>query len=479
MSEPRRRRGISARSRILIWIMVPVTVAVAVLVGITGRVLWARIETTARTELAHEGTKFRDFASGLDPDTGERFGDVRQLLASFVSHNLAEDEETFFSIVDGRLDRRSIGDPPARLDLDEAFVARAAAAVNPIEGQVSTTGGRALYAVFPVTSDDDVQLGSVVIVEFLRPAEQEVWAIVRTLTVVGLVAVVVAGFTGWLVAGRVLAPIRTVRKTAEKIRDSDLTRRIEVTGNDDVAELARTFNRMLDRIEEAFAAQNRFLEDAGHELRTPITIVRGHLEVMDDDPIERAQTIDLVVSELTRMSRIIDDLMMLARAERPDFLQRREVDLTELGVDALAKMKAMAPRRWAIDEVADAAVWADGQRLTQALVQLASNAVDHTGPEDRISLGTAVTEDRIRIWVADTGAGIPPELQQQVFERFVRGRSGHGRTGAGLGLEIVVTIAAAHGGQVELDSEPGRGSTFTLDLPLVAGPRADAEDSAP
>lgn len=475
-----RRRGISARSRILIWIMVPVTVAVAILVGITGRVLWARIESAARAELAHEGEKFRDFASGLDPQTGERFGDVRQLLASFVSRNLAEDEETFFSIVDGRPDRRSIGEPPARLDLDEAFVARAAAAVTPVEGQISTSGGRALYAVFPVTSGDGGgQLGSVVVVEFLRPAEQEVWAILRTLTVVGLVAVVVAGFTGWLVAGRVLAPIRTVRKTAEQIRDSDLTRRIEVTGNDDVADLARTFNRMLDRIEEAFRAQNRFLEDAGHELRTPITIVRGHLEVMDDDPLERAQTIDLVVSELTRMSRIIDDLMMLARAERPDFLERREVDLTELGVDALAKMKAMAPRRWALDEVADATVWADGQRLTQALVQLASNAVDHTGPDDRIGLGTAVVDDRVRIWVSDSGVGIPPEMQQQVFERFVRGRSGRDRTGAGLGLEIVVTIAAAHGGRVELDSEPGRGSTFTLDIPLVTGPRAGAEDSAP
>src|SRR5699024_10791866 len=132
------------------------------------------------------------------------------------------------------------------LDLDEAFVARAAAAVTPLEGQASTSGGRVVYAVFPVTTDAGGQLGSVVVVEFLRPAEQEMWATIRTLTVVGLVAVVIAGFTGWLVAGRVLAPIRTVRKTAEQIRDSDLTRRIEVTGHDDVADLARTFNHMLD-----------------------------------------------------------------------------------------------------------------------------------------------------------------------------------------------------------------------------------------
>lgn len=474
-----RRRGISARSRILIWIMVPVTVAVALLVGITGRVLWARIDVAARAELAHEAEKFRDFASGLDPDTGQRFEDVRHLLAGFVSRNLAEDEESFFSIVDGRPDRRSIGEPPARLDLDEEFVARAAEATVPVQGGVSIDGIRARYAVLPVTAEGEGQLGSLVVVEFLNPAEQEVWAIVRTLAAVGLVAVVVAGLTGWLVAGRVLAPIRTVRRTAEQIRESDLTRRIAVTGNDDVAELARTFNRMLDRIEGAFAAQNRFLEDAGHELRTPITIVRGHLEVMGEDPAERAQTIDLVVSELARMGRIIDELMMLARAERPDFLHLRPVDLTELGAEALAKMRAMAPRHWAIDEVADRTIRADGQRLTQALMQLASNAVGHTAESDRISVGTAVANGRVRIWVSDTGAGIDPDIEERLFERFVRGRSDGERIGAGLGLEIVATIAAAHGGRVDVDSEPGRGSTFTLDIPLVPTSDGGGGDSDP
>lgn len=471
-----RGRGISARSRILLWIMIPVTIAVAVLVGITGRVLSARADATARTELVHEGEKLREFAGGIDPATGRGFSDVRELLSGFVSRNLAESDETFFSIVDGRPDRRSAGSPPGRLDLDEAVVARAASAMKPIAGRTSSGGVDTRWAAYPVSVSGDARRGALVVVEFMGPAHDEVWSVVRTLAVVGLVSVAIAGLAGWVVAGRVLEPIRTLRRTAERVSESDLTTRIDVAGRDDVAELAVTFNRMLDRIEHAFSSQKRFLEDAGHELRTPITIVRGHLEVMGDDPAEAAQTIELVVSELGRMSRIIDDLMLLARAEGPDFLHPGPVDLTELVVDVLAKTKAIAPRRWVIDEVGEATVRADGQRLTQALVQLAANAVDHTDEGDRISVGSAVVGDRVRLWVSDTGDGIAPDLRDRVFERFVRGPGGRDRSGAGLGLEIVATIAAAHGGRVELESELGRGSTFTLDLPMVAE-AATVEDS--
>ena len=458
--------------------MVPVALAVAVLVAITGRVLSARVDAAAKTELAHEGDTLRAFAAGADPATGAPVTDARPLLARFVSRNLAESDEAFFSIVDGQPDRRSAGRPPARLDVDAGFVERAAAADGPTAGRVPTPGGPAYYAVFPVRVEGDPQTAALVAIEFTGPAEREVWSIVRTLTVVGLLAVAVAGLAGWLVAGRVLAPIRTVRKTAEGIGEDDLTARITVVGHDDVAALGHTFNHMLDRIEGAFAAQHRFLEDAGHELRTPITIVRGHLEVMGDDPAERAQTIELVVSELARMSRLIDDLMMLARAERPDFLLLGPVDLTELVVDVLAKAEAMGSRRWAIDEAAETTVWADGQRLTQALTQLASNAVEHTEETDRISFGSAVRGDRVTLWVADTGEGIEPDLRDRVFDRFVSGK-GRDRPGGGLGLAIVATIAAGHGGRVLVHSEPGEGSTFTLDLPLVTPPRTPQEQVIP
>jgi two-component system OmpR family sensor kinase len=134
--------------------------------------------------------------------------------------------------------------------------------------------------VLPVRVPDDPRPAALVVLEFRDLQRQEVTDAVRVLTLVGFGALAVAGLASWLVAGRVLAPIRLVRQTAERIGSSDLTRRIDVAGNDDVAQLARTFNHMLDRLEAAFAAQCRFLDDAGHELRTPMTVVRGHLELM-------------------------------------------------------------------------------------------------------------------------------------------------------------------------------------------------------
>lgn len=457
--------------------MVPVTVAVTVLVLSTARVLHARVDAEARAELAHEGDNLRALAEEGDPRTGQPFATTGELLTRFLAHNRAERNEAFFSIVDGRAERRSAEPVPERLDLDRRFVARAAASAAPFSGTRSTRGGQAFFAVYPVSVSGQATGSALVIVEFTGAADRDANSVVAILGVVALVALAIGALAGWLVAGRVLAPIRAVREAAEHIDESDLTRRIDVVGDDDVAMLAVTFNRMLDRIEAAFETQTRFLEDTGHELRTPITIVRGHLEVMGDDPADRAQTIELVLSELTRMGRIIDDLMTIARSERPEFCINGPVDLAELTIEALAKVEAMAPRRWAIDELAEVSIWADGERLTQALVQLASNAVTHTSAGDRISVGAAVHDGRVKLWVADTGEGIDLSVQRDLFERFARGDRGD-RSGAGLGLEIVARIAAAHGGEVSVESEPGCGSRFVLDLPRAAGPPGSTPSDA-
>ena len=143
----------------------------------------------------------------------------------------------------------------------------------------------AVRPVLPVTAGD--QRGAWVVTYLVEGEEGEFTDVLWTYVVVALVALLVVGLVGWFVAGALLAPLRTLRQTAHEISETDLSRRIPVAGDDEVAELARTFNAMLDRLESAFAAQRRFLDDAGHELRTPITIVRGHLELMGDDPAER------------------------------------------------------------------------------------------------------------------------------------------------------------------------------------------------
>jgi signal transduction histidine kinase len=287
----------------------------------------------------------------------------------------------------------------------------------------------------------------------------------RWLVIIGAITLAMAAGACWLVTGRVLAPIRQLRTTAERISDTDLRGRIDVVGNDDVAQLARTFNTMLDRLEDAFTSQREFVDNAGHELRTPITVIRGHLELMGDDPRDRSETKALVLDELARMNRMVDDLLVLAKSDRPGFLELGEVNLTELVVEVVAKARPLADRAWRVAATADSTIVADGQRLTQALMQLVSNAVRHTKTGDRIEVGSHLDADGIvLLWVADSGPGVPPEDRERIFERFARGNDQRRTEGAGLGLAIVRSIARAHHGDVRLASS-GPGARFELTLP--------------
>ena len=463
------RRGISARGRVLGWILLLVGSAVLGSVLVSRQVLLNGVDQHVAEELTHEASEFRAFAaSNLDPNTGKVYRSADELLARYLERNFPEYGETSFSLVDGRPARLSPGNPPARLDTDPAFIAHVASAARPASGSWPSTAGQVRYAVIPVSVAGDPTQGTLVAVVFRDQLRSEADRVVRILAIVAAISLLLAGLAGWAVAGRVLAPVRAMRRTAEAITESDLTGRIVVAGNDDVAALARTFNTMLDRLQSAFTAQRQFIDDAGHELRTPITVVRGHLELMGDDPEDRSASVALVVDELERMRRIVDDLLLLAKAERPDFLTPGAVELADLTVDVVSKAGPMAQRLWKVDAIAEQVIHADRQRLTQALMQLASNAARHTERGDEIGVGSAVLGDRVRLWVRDTGEGIAPGDQARIFDRFARGPAGRrGTEGAGLGLAIVRRIAEAHGGSVVLDSDLGRGATFTMDLPLV------------
>ena len=233
---------------------------------------------------------------------------------------------------------------------------------------------------------------------------------------------------------------------------------------------------MLDRIEHAYTTQRQFVDDAGHELRTPITVVRGHLELMSDDPAERRKTLALVDSELVRMGRIVSDLLMLAKAEQPDFVVPRPSDVAALMLNIESKVQTLGARRWLLMEVAEGSVDLDPERITQAMLQLASNAVGHTADESTIKLGSRFVGDgptrRLSIWITDEGPGVRPEDAPLIFNRFQRARhadhSTAPRTGAGLGLAIVRAIADGHGGSAWVRSMPGEGATFGLDIPAEA-----------
>jgi signal transduction histidine kinase len=253
---------------------------------------------------------------------------------------------------------------------------------------------------------------------------------------------------------------------ARSISETDLSTRIQVDGHDQVAQLASTFNDMLDRLERAFAAQRRFVDDASHELKTPLTIVRGNLELLEDDPEERDRQLAAVADELDRMGRIVDDLLLLAKHEQPDFLDLTTVDVSALTDELHSKAKALANRQWVVDRRGKGRIVADRHRLTQAMIQLAENAARFSKEGDVIALGSSIAAGEARLWVRDTGPGIPREEQTAIFDRFRRGSSPKRTEGAGLGLAIVKAIAEAHHGRVELESALGAGSTFTIVVPV-------------
>ena len=195
----------------------------------------------------------------------------------------------------------------------------------------------------------------------------------------------------------------------------------------------------------------------------------------DEDACERRETVALVCDELDRMSRFVDDLLLLAKARQPDFLRLEPLDLDVVADELHSKAQALAPRDWRL-EARDAGgrVVADRQRLTQAVMNLAANAARHTEPDTPIELGASLERGEARLWVADRGAGIGAADRERIFERFAQAGGARRRAdGAGLGLAIVRAIAEAHGGRVELESAEGVGSRFTVIIP--AEPEAESE----
>ncbi|PRY50578.1 signal transduction histidine kinase [Geodermatophilus tzadiensis] len=469
----------AARTRIIGWVLLMVLMALAVVTLVTWQLLVRATNERMDVALTAEVGEFRRIIEGnVDPRSGEPFRSVADVLQTMITYNLARPNEKFLGYVDGGYRFQSRIEAPVLLSEDTAFTRLVASVEQTTSGRYASGAGEVRYLAVPVSLEGDPSRGVAVVAYF---ADQERQAADDTATLmlgVGAVTLLLAAAGAWVVAGRVLAPVRAVAHTAQGITETDLSGRIPVDGRppDELTDLAVAVNAMLDRVETGVAAQRRFLDDAGHELRTPITIVRGHLDVLDPaDPDDVRQTVALVDDELERMNRMVSELLLLARAEQPEFVRPQPVDVAELTAEVFGKVQRLGDRDWQLGALARADLLLDPQRLTQAVVALADNAARYTAPGDRIVLGSRLTGGQLLVWVDDTGPGIAEADQARVFERFARGGSGARRSdGAGLGLSIVQAIAAAHGGRVELHSRPGDGATFTLVLPARPAPPRDA-----
>lgn len=467
MNTLRRALG-GTRTRILAAFVVLMAFSTLVSVIAIYEVLTVRAGDRVDAALRQEVEEFRQLATeGQDPDTGEPFGDrLDRIFEVYADRNVAATGEVVVMFANGRYFDSFSGASGGRFTLEPEY--RRWARLRETErGDLETATDTVRYLAVPITLGNPEPLGVFVVAASLTAERAEATEAVRLAALVLLSVLLIASALAWVVAGRVLAPLRTLDETARSISETDFTRRIPVSGQDEIAELAGTFNAMLDRLESAFASQRAFVSDASHELRTPITIVRGHLELLGDDPDERRETIALVTDELDRMSRFVDDLLLLAKAERRDFLRIEEVELGALTDELLEKATGLGARTWELEARAEARIRADRQRLTQAIMGLAQNAVQHTADGDHVWIGTGVDAGEASLWVRDSGPGIPREDQARIFERFARASGSRRRSeGAGLGLAIVRAIAEAHGGRAELTSMPGAGSTFTVVVPM-------------
>ena len=269
-----------------------------------------------------------------------------------------------------------------------------------------------------------------------------------------------------LVVGRILRPLKEIVTAADSIsREGDLSRKIPEGGRrDEVGILTATFNRMLARLEAAFRRERRFISEASHELRTPITICRGHLEVLgpnaDRDQIQEA--IALVIDELGRLGRIVEDMTTLARVDDPAFLRQREIALDDFLEDVGIKAEPLLDGRLTVQRPEPGATArADPHRLTQALLNLLNNAAIHG--DGRVELRVVPERDAWRLEVADEAGGLAADQEESVFRPFHRGKAVP--AGRGLGLAIVRGIAEAHRGSAGVDNRPGEGATFWIRLP--------------
>ena len=453
------------RARLLIWYFLLAVCTTGVAVWVTRHIYCNRIDEQAEVSLAEEIERFQRAAAPLSQvRTSER--EVAELFDQFLENYVPVEDELVFTFVEGEFYRGS-GSYGEFTHSHPDLIAQWAGAKEQTIDRLIGPDQRLLYIAEPLITGNGVQ-GVFVVLQDKTIAYQSGTEAISLVLKVSIAVLGVFFIVAWTTAGRILMPLRLMNQTARKITDSDMTQRIPTRGADEITEVATTFNEMLDRLQFSFDSQKEFLKDVSHELRTPITVVQGQLELLSYRPDKQPETIALMMNELEQMNRMVNDLLLLTKAECPNFLILKPEDLDWLTEELYFKARTLkSDRDWRLEAKGLYPANIDRQRFSQAVMNLVQNAIRHTQPGDTIALGSVVTDDCLRFWVRDTGEGIAKTDQQRIFERFARATNNNRQfEGAGLGLSIVSAIVQAHNGKVELTSELGKGSTFTLVIPL-------------
>lgn len=475
----------SARVRILGAILAVACIGMAIVGSVTFLVQRERVLGEIDERLHAQVSSLRDVAgaenetsdpaqtgttTATEPLIAAEYDTVADYLKAVVARLVPARNEGSVAVVDGharyRPETLSGFDISTNRQLIDRAITETSLTGETVIGTAMTDDGSLRYIAIPVTMEGDDATGIYIRAVDLGAALEPVTTSIITYSLAAGAVLVAIGIVGWFVAGRLLSPIRQLRDTADSITLADLGARLPAQGNDDITDLTRTVNSMLDRLEGSVDVQRQLLDDVRHELKTPITIVRGHLELMDpQDAADVANTRDIGIAELDRMTRLVEDIDLLAAAEGDQFsMADVEVDML---TDRVGELVAVIPdHSWRIEAHGQAQVAADEDRLLQAWLQLADNAAKYTPAGSPIEIGSAADETEVRLWVRDHGPGIAPASRHSIFRRFDRAQTKRSVGGSGLGLAIVDAISKAHGGHCAVTDTPGGGATFTIHVPI-------------
>ena len=417
------------------------------------------VEQTTRSTLSGRAHALWGMASGLLDD--------KPALTALIEQRFApETQNRLIRVTSGEKIFYQSGMPE-----DKAFDP-AQVPIPPSHGSAYLTRQGDLYIH---TSYYTLPDGTPVVIESGRSADVMEVAegrLVRALLIGLPILLIIAAIGGYVLVQRALSPVENMIEAAEALTFNSPRKRLPLAGTEDrIDALGQTLNRMLERLDNAYQHVSRFSADAAHELRTPLAIMRGELELLAEEPLDETtrKAVGNILGETARLSQIVESLIAIGQMDSVAGKRvHHPVDLFDLAAETVEQIRLLAVEKEIVIDGPTgnhATALGDRDRLKQVVVNLLDNAIKYTLPGGRIAIATEETGDMATLSVRDTGVGISPDDLELVFERFYRVATDRGEIGAGLGLAIVKSICAAHGGRIAAESRPGAGSTFRMEIP--------------